>query len=119
MQPLQITFRNVQPSKAIERLVRQKAQKLEKLFSRIIKFHVTLKTRNQQHHKGNLYDVHIDLYLPGRSFAVTSTQHGSTEHELLSMAVREAFEAAERQLQDHAGARRKEARSSTAIHPDD
>ncbi len=109
MQPLQITYRNVPPSKTIERLVQQKAQKLEKFQRHIVKCHVTLET--QRHSKGNLYGVHLDIEIPGKSFAVTSAQHNKHEHELLSTAVRDAFDVAQRQLQDYMDARRRERHS--------
>jgi ribosome-associated translation inhibitor RaiA len=115
MQPLQITFRNTPPSKTIERLVRQKARKLEEFNGRIVKCHVTLETQQQRHRKGNLYDVHLDIQIPGKSFAVTSAQHDSNEYELLSMAIRDAFDMAQRRLQDHMGARRRKRRSLPAI----
>lgn len=80
MEPLQITFRNIPPAKTIERLVRQKAQKLEKIYGCIVKCHVTPETQHQWHRKGNLYDVHLDIQvparvssLPRRSTIVTST----------------------------------------------
>lgn len=111
MEPLQITFRNIPPSKAIERLVRQKARKLENFHSSIVKCHVTLETQHQRHRKGNLYDVHLDIQVPGKSFVVTSVQHDNHAHELLSMAVRDAFDTAQRQLQDHMGTRKRERHS--------
>lgn len=117
MQSLQITFRNITPSKAIERLVRLKARKLEGFFDRIIKCRVTLGAQQQGHHKGNSYDAHIDIQVPGKSFAVTSTRNDGQAHESLSAAVRQAFEAAERQLQGYTGSRRKESRASIESHP--
>jgi ribosomal subunit interface protein len=116
MQPLQITFRNIPPSKAIERLVRLKARKLEKFHDRIVKCRVMLGTQQQGDHKGNHYDVHLDIEIPGKSLAVTST-HDNHSHELLSTAVRDAFDTAERQLQDYTGSRRKRSRHSSLDHP--
>jgi ribosome-associated translation inhibitor RaiA len=117
MQPLQITFRNIQPSKTIERLVRQKARKLEKIFDRIVKCHVTLGAQQHSHHKGNLYDAHIDVQIPGKSFAATSTRHDNQAHESLSSAVRHAFEAAGRQLHDYTESRREGPRPSIENTP--
>ncbi len=115
MQPLQITFTNITPSTAIERLVKQKAQKLEKIFDRIVRCHVTLGAQQHNHHKGNLYDAHIDIQIPGKSFAVTSARNDNHAHESLSSAVRHAFEAAQRRLHDYTESRRKGSRSAIEI----
>lgn len=118
MQPLQITFRNVPPLKTIERMVRQKARKLQESHNRLVKCHVTLETKHQPYHKGDLYDVHIDLEMPGRNFTITSTEHDNSAHGLLSRAIRDAFDMAEQQLQDHhTRARRNPLRTSYRRHP--
>lgn len=101
MQPVQITFRNVPPLKTIEKMVRQKAQKLQESHRRIVKCHVTLETKHQPHYKGDLYDVQIDLQVPGRTLTITSAEHDNSAHALLSRAIRDAFDMAEQQLQDH------------------
>lgn len=109
-QPLQITFRNVPPSRTIERLVREKTRKLERSCDRVVKCHITLESQHQSHGKGHLYDVRLDIQIPGKTFAVSSARREHRESELLSAAIRDAFDAAERQLQDHLAARRDRAR---------
>lgn len=109
-QPLQITFRNVPPSRTIERLVREKTRKLERSCDRIVKCHITLESQHQGHGKGSLYDVRLDIHIPGKTFAVTSAQREHRESELLTAAIRDAFDAAERQLRDHMAARRNRSR---------
>lgn len=109
-QPLQITFRNVPPSRTIERLVREKTRKLERSCDRIVRCHITLESQHQGHGKGSLYDVRLDIQIPGKTFAVTSAQREYRESELLSVAIRDAFDAAERQLRSHMAARRSRSR---------
>lgn len=116
MQPVQITFRNVPPLKTIERLIRRKVRKLQESHNRIVKCHVTLETRHQPHHKGDLYDVHIDLQIPGRKLIITSAEHDNSANELLSRAIRDAFDVAEQQLQNHGRPRRLHAHTPHRSH---
>lgn len=104
-EPLQITFRNFPASKSAEYLVRKKAQKLEKFFDRIVKCRVVLET--QHHHNANLYDVSLDIQVPGRTFAISSAHHDDHARECLDVAIRDAFEAAWRQLQGYMGTQRE------------
>lgn len=43
--PLQITFRNMDPSPAMEAIVREKAAKLDRFFERIVSCDVTIEAR--------------------------------------------------------------------------
>jgi len=68
--PLEITFRNLDHSDAVEARVREKVGKLEQVFGRITSCRVTIDAVNRQHTKGNLFQVHIDVGVPGKQFSV-------------------------------------------------
>ena len=87
-QPLQITFRGIDPSPFIEARVRELATRLDRFANRIISCHVTL----QSHRQGQPYDVTIRLSLPGSEIAVHA-------HESVYAALRDAFDAAVRKLE--------------------
>ena len=100
--PLQITFKDMAPSPAIESQVRDKSTKLERFFDRIIGCHVTIEAPHRHSHKGRLYGVRIDLTVPGREIVVTHSGPRDHRHEDIGVAIGDAFRAAERQLEDHA-----------------
>lgn len=99
--PLQVTFRNMDPSEAMEANVREKAEKLEQFFSDIMSCRVVVEAKHKHHQQGNLYDVHIDLKVPGKELAVSREAGLNHAHEDAYVAIRDAFDAAKRQLQDH------------------
>jgi ribosomal subunit interface protein len=100
--PLEITFRNVPPSPAIEADIRDKAAKLEDFHDRITSARVVVETPHRQHRTGKLFHVRIDLRVPGHEIVVSREPAAHHEHENVYVAIRDAFDAARRQLQDHA-----------------
>lgn len=104
--PLQITFRNMHPSTAVENAVREKVQKLERFYDRITGCRVVIEAPHRQHIKGNLFCVRVDLAVPEDELVVSrEAAHG---HEDVYVAVRDAFEAMMRQLKEYARRRRGE-----------
>lgn len=63
--PLQITFRHMDPSPALENQIREEAAKLEQFHEHIMSCKVVLESPHKHHHKGKLYHLHIDLKTPG------------------------------------------------------
>jgi ribosomal subunit interface protein len=97
--PLQITFRDMEQSDAIEKAVREKAEKLNQ-FEQIMSCRVVVEMINK-HHKGTLYQVSIDLTVPGTEIVVSRDHGVDHSHEDVYVAIRDAFDAARRQLQDY------------------
>ena len=99
--PLEVTFHNMDRSEAIEAGVREKAAKLERFFDRIIGCRVVVEAPHRHQRKGKLYSVKIDISVPGKEIVVN--RHGSKNHahEDVHVAIRDAFNAAVRQLEDH------------------
>lgn len=93
--PLQITARDFELTDAIDTLIREKAGKLETFYDRIMGCRVMLETPHRHQHKGHLYNVRIDMTVPGAELVVKREPH-----EDLYVAIRDAFDAARRQLQD-------------------
>ena len=99
-QDLQITFRDIEPSEAVETRIRGRVEKLEEFHDRITSCHVTVSAPHRHHHQGKLYQVHIEILVPGGS-VVTSRDHGEKHaHEDVYIAIRDSFDVAQRQLQD-------------------
>jgi ribosomal subunit interface protein len=99
--PLQITFHGLAPSDAIEARIRAKAQSLEKFSSPLMSCHVTVQAPPGHQHKGGSYAVHVDVRVPSGELVI-SREHGHDHaHEDVYVAVRDAFDAVARQLEDY------------------
>jgi ribosomal subunit interface protein len=95
--PLQITFRDMPHSDALESHIREKAAKLESHFSQITACHVTVEQPHKHKHQGKNFCVHISMHVPGADLVVN--QH---ENEDAYVALRDAFDAAKRQVEEYA-----------------
>ena len=124
--PLQIKFHNMTPSQAIEDNIREKASKLDCFYDRIISCRVMVEAPHRHHRKGKAYEVRIDVTVPGGELVINRSpkrlkaasvpptdlletklieshepsKHGA--HADVYVAIRDAFNAAGRKLQDYA-----------------
>jgi cold shock CspA family protein/ribosome-associated translation inhibitor RaiA len=101
-QPLQITFRDVPRSDALEADIRDKAAKLDQFYERIMACRIMVEAPHSHHHQGNLYHIRIDLTVPRGELVVNRSPKDNHAHEDPYVAVRDAFNAARRQLQNYA-----------------
>ena len=111
--PLQITFRHMDPSPALEARIRQRVEELDQFFDRIMSCRVVVECQSRRHQQGNLFEIRIDLSLPGREIVVGREPGTNHAHEDAHVAVRDAFDSARRLLEDHARRRRGEAKTHT------
>lgn len=100
--PLQITFRNMDASDALDANIRAKAAKLDEYFDNVMSCRVVVEAQHRHHHKGNLYNARIDITLPGHEIVVSRTPQADHAHEDVYVAVRDSFDAAYRRLEDFA-----------------
>ena len=100
--PLQITFRHMDPSPALEARIRERAEELDQFFDRITSCRVVVECENKRHQQGKLFEIRVDLTVPGREIVVGRDPGENHAHEDAHVAVRDAFDAARRQLEDHA-----------------
>ncbi len=113
-------------SEASEANIREKVDKLDLFYDRIMSCRVVVEAPHRHHHKGKLYHVRVDLTLPGGELVIKrepkriaepplrfqkvpgSEQVDNNElskyaaHEDIYVAIRDAFDAARRKLQDYA-----------------
>lgn len=100
--PLRVAFRNMSPSKTVEADIRNKAAKLGSFYGRIISCKVVVEAPHRHHHKGKLYHVRIDIVAPGGELVINREPSEHAAHGDVYVAVRDAFDAARRKLQDFA-----------------
>lgn len=98
----EITFRGLPHSDALEADIRQKIDKLDRFFEHVMSCRVVVESGHRHHHQGNLYHVRVLLTVPGRELVVSRDPAGHQAHEDPFVAVRDAFDAARRQLEDYA-----------------
>jgi ribosomal subunit interface protein len=109
--PLQITFRDIETSPAIDNRIRECAEKLERVGARITSCHVVVTEPHRHHRKGEAINVRIDLKVPGDEIVVNREPAANTEHADIYVAIRDAFDAARRQLEDSLRRRRGEVKT--------
>ncbi|HKZ77201.1 MAG TPA: HPF/RaiA family ribosome-associated protein [Pyrinomonadaceae bacterium] len=128
--PVQITFRNMKPSEAVEARVREEVTKLETFYQGIMHCRVVVELPHKHHKKGDLYHVRIDMTVPGAELVVkrepslhaalrqvdseeeSKSYEAHAAHKDVFVVIRDAFKEARRQLQDFA---RRE-RGQTKLH---
>ena len=74
---------------------------LERLSDRITGCHVVIAQPHRHHREGRLYSVRVDLIVPGGEIVVNRDHHLDHAHEDVFVALRDAFLAARRRLEDH------------------
>lgn len=99
--PLEIRFRQMEPSPAIEARIREKAAALERFSERITGCRVIVEKEHRHHRQGNLFRVRVEIDAPGKALAVAHSGPQDHAHEDVYVAIRDAFNAAVRRLEDH------------------
>lgn len=95
--PLQITIRDIEHSDALETHIRDKVNKLEEFFDRIVSCRVVVEMPHKHRHQGRHFRVRIDIGAPG-SEIIVNRDHD----EDVYVALRDGFDSAKRQLEDYA-----------------
>jgi ribosomal subunit interface protein len=104
--PLEIRFHNLDPSPAVEAAVRERVAKLEQRRNHLISCRVTVEAPHKSHQQGNLFTVRVDLRYAGGEAVANRTPSANHSHEDVYVALRDAFRAVRRQLQDRIEVRR-------------
>lgn len=113
--PIQITFRHMETSAAVEARVRELAARIERFNDRITSCHVVIEAPPAHRNKGAPFTVKIDLIVPGSELHVNSERAEHPEHVDVYVALRDAFDAVKRVLQDHTRERRGEVKRHTYV----
>ena len=97
--PVEIVFRNLEPSEAVEARVRERVSRLERYHPRITSCHVYIDAAHRTSQQKSLeYEVRVDVRVPGSELAVSSKPGDSNAHGDVYVAIRDTFQAMERQL---------------------
>ncbi len=112
--PVQITFRNMSPSEAVARCIRDRAERMDRFCDRIMGCRVVVEERHRRRHQGRLYHLRIDLTAPGEEVVVSREPALHHAHEDVYVAIRDAFDAARRRLEDHVRRHRRQTKAHVA-----
>ena len=99
--PLQVTFEGCDPSEPARAAIEREVERLEKHNRHIIGCHVTVIGPCHKHHHVTGFHVHILLTVPPHKDVIVN--HASSDDkrsEHIEAAVKDAFAAARRQLDD-------------------
>jgi ribosomal subunit interface protein len=98
--PLEISARHIELTPDLEADLRRRAAKLERFFDRITSCRIAVERPSNHHQEGGPYRLRLDITVPGAELVAKK------EGEDLNAVVRDAFQAAERQLEELADRRR-------------
>jgi ribosome-associated translation inhibitor RaiA len=100
--PIEVRFRDMESSPALEQFVRRWAGKLGRVHERIAHCDVVIERPHQRHRQGQHVHVRVTIGVPGPDIVVSHDQELDGAHEDAYVVVRDAFRAARRQLEQHA-----------------
>jgi len=108
---LQITFRNLDRSSAVEEKIRDRALKLDRYFSDIQSCDVAVSLLHKHHHQGNRYHVRVAVTVPGDELIASRQPDENHAYTDVYVAMRDAFDTMERLLEDYVRRLRREVKT--------
>lgn len=99
--PVDITFKEMGKSDALEARAREWVNKLERIFDRIVRCEVVIETPHRRHRNGRQFHVRVRLTVPGGEIVASHDPGPDEAHEDAYVALRDTFVAVRRQLEDY------------------
>ncbi|MDR0181985.1 HPF/RaiA family ribosome-associated protein [Lysobacter arvi] len=112
-----ISFIGMPPSAALRSDIEAHAHRLLRFAPALQRCEVTVSRHERRHQHGNRYRVRIDASVPGASFVAGRSGDDEQEHEDAYVAVRDAFDALRRQLEDFIRIRRGNVKIHSSARP--
>lgn len=98
MKGLEISFRDIEHSDGIEQLIREKAGKITDKYDSITGIRAVVAMPHNHSNKGKIAHVSLEFGLPGETVAITHDNHDKAAHEDMYIAVKDAFDIAQRKI---------------------
>jgi ribosomal subunit interface protein len=100
--PLEISFHNTEPSEALEKKIRDRVNRLHRYFARINSCRVAVEVPHRSAaQQPQAFHIRIETRVPTKELVVSHDPGRRYDHFNANLAVRDAFEAMERQLEEH------------------
>ena len=97
--PLDIDYRNVNKTEALEDRIRERVAKLDRLSDKLSSCHVSVEKLHQHQDSGRRFRVRLVLHHPpGQEVVVDRNSSGGDVHQEAHQVVDEVFDTAERKL---------------------
>lgn len=96
--PLQITFRNMEPSEALESYIRERAAKLDSICKNMVSCRVVVEAPRKHQHTGGLFHASIDITLPKETIVINREPDLHKSYHDAHVVVRDVFDSAQRKL---------------------
>ena len=109
--PLQITFRNLEHSAAIEAKARERTENLAKYYDGIMRCRVAVEAQHKHHQHGNHFHVRVDVTVPDAELVACREPDEHRGYTDVCVAIRDAFDAMRRQLEHYARRRGRQVKS--------
>ncbi len=106
--PVVVSFQQMAPSAALRSRIRELAERLERFSPNILRCRVWVERPARHRQQGALHAVRIDVAVPDEHILVGHAHAADPAHEDPYVAVRDAFNAARRQLENYERRRRGE-----------
>lgn len=113
--PIQVSFQQMEPSPALRERIRELAARLERFSPSILRCRVRVERPAQHKQQGGLHDIRIDIAVPDDEIVVRHSRADDHAHENAYVALRDAFNAARRQLENYERKRRGEIKRRDGI----
>lgn len=97
--PLEIAFKGIEHTDEVEALIREEADKLDRVCNYLMSCRVAVERRQQHQEVGNPYRVRINMTVPpGHELVVKREPSKGDMHDPLPIVIKHAFTSAARQL---------------------
>ncbi len=93
-----VVFHNAEPSEAVRSRAQYLLDKLLHYQPNIMRGTLTIEGRHRHHHQGNVFHVSLNLHLSGKEIVVSRDPERNHAHEDVYVALRDACDAARKQL---------------------
>jgi hypothetical protein len=93
-----IVFHNAEPSESVHSRAQYYIAKLLQFHPTVMHCTMTIEGRHRHHHQGNIYHVSLRIHLPGGDIVVSQDPERDHAHEDVYVSMRDACDAARRQL---------------------
>ena len=99
--PPEIAYRGIDKTPALEALIAEKIEKLEKFYTQISSCHLAIEKVHDHPEHGSPYRVRIDITVPeDREIVVDKSPDTGKQAQPLEALIRDAFDVANRQLKE-------------------
>ena len=98
-QPLEITFRDVERTPSLEKLIYKEASKLDKAHNNVIRCRIAVEKPHEYQKTGNPFRIRLEILVPKNPEIVVTRDPSDEEmHNPLEFIIKDTFKTAKRRL---------------------